>query len=296
MGNVMGTAIRLASKRYMKEDLRLYAQKHPVEGLIIKEDIAYADQLYFDYYVQKEKAQQKKMMILDIHGGAWIYGDKKLNQHFCMNLAKRGFSVFNMNYQLVPYVTVKEQIKEIFQALHYIIKNEKAFDVEHAKICLSGDSAGAHLASLAACISKDPHLQKLYGVEQESVTIDALLLQHGIYDLQMMVQEGPFYMNVLYHLLYPKEDVALRSMDSLSRFLDKDWDIPMFLLSSEQDQMFSKQTLTLAKRLDALSVPYQMLYWDKAHALDHVFHISHPDKEESQRSFDEMAAFLNQLL
>ena len=40
--------------------------------------------------------------IVSIHGGGYVYGDKEIYRRYCMDLARRGFSVVNFNYRLAP--------------------------------------------------------------------------------------------------------------------------------------------------------------------------------------------------
>ena len=37
-------------------------------------------------------------VIVSIHGGGWFYGEQKQYRPYCMDLAMRGFAVFNGNY------------------------------------------------------------------------------------------------------------------------------------------------------------------------------------------------------
>ena len=55
----------------------------------------------------------KLPVIIDIHGGGWMYAEKGLNHHYCAALADRGYVVFNINYRLVPDVTVNEQLQDV---------------------------------------------------------------------------------------------------------------------------------------------------------------------------------------
>lgn len=43
-------------------------------------------------------------VIINIHGGGWVYGTKETYQFYGMNLAKEGFAVINGNYRLPPQV------------------------------------------------------------------------------------------------------------------------------------------------------------------------------------------------
>lgn len=289
----MKTLIKAMTKNMEQEDEKLYALKQEVSGVIEKSDIVYAKDLRMDYYVPKNSIRNEQVYIVDVHGGAWVYGDKKLNRHFCMHLAKRGFLTFNLNYDLIPTVTVKQQVQQIITALHYIHEHETAYGIQKQKVCLSGDSAGAHLVSLVAAICRDKNLQKEYQVDCQNIHVDALLLQHGIYDLKPMKQSHNLYMKKLYQMMFPSRDIQT---DCLWSCVDATWNIPTFLLSSAKDDTFAIQTMKLTQRFDELHVPYDLLYWDEQYCkLRHVFHIAFPDWSESQITFDRMANFLNQL-
>ena len=45
-------------------------------------------------------------VIINVHGGGLIMGNKEFNRHFCINLCKMGFLVFSIEYRLCPEVTV----------------------------------------------------------------------------------------------------------------------------------------------------------------------------------------------
>ena len=54
-----------------------------------------------DVYRQKD-ATGKLPVIVSVHGGGWVYGDKERYQFYCMDLAERGFAVVNFSYRLAP--------------------------------------------------------------------------------------------------------------------------------------------------------------------------------------------------
>ena len=67
-------------------------------------------------------------LIVDVHGGAWIYGDKELNKNYCMHLARRGYCVAGMSYRLLPEVTLKEQVEEENNTFQFVRALEFAGD------------------------------------------------------------------------------------------------------------------------------------------------------------------------
>ena len=53
--------------------------------------------------VYRPKFRKGKLpVIISVHGGGWVYGDKEVYQWYCMNLAQRGFAVVNFTYRLAP--------------------------------------------------------------------------------------------------------------------------------------------------------------------------------------------------
>ncbi|MGB4661825.1 MAG: alpha/beta hydrolase, partial [Mobilitalea sp.] len=53
--------------------------------------------------VYRPKAESGKLpVIVIVHGGGWVYGDKEVYQFYGMNLAQRGFAVVNFSYRLAP--------------------------------------------------------------------------------------------------------------------------------------------------------------------------------------------------
>ena len=58
-----------------------------------------------DLYRPKD-TEGKLPVLLNIHGGAWVYADKKVYAPYCMYLATQGFAVVNASYRLAPKHTV----------------------------------------------------------------------------------------------------------------------------------------------------------------------------------------------
>lgn len=51
-----------------------------------------------DVYLPK-KEDKPFPVIINIHGGGWVYGTKEVYQYYGMGLAKRGFAFINPNYR-----------------------------------------------------------------------------------------------------------------------------------------------------------------------------------------------------
>ena len=62
----------------------------------------------------------KLPVIISIHGGAWVYGDKDVYQFYGMSLAQHGFAVVNLSYRLAPEYKYPADIEDICLAFKFI--------------------------------------------------------------------------------------------------------------------------------------------------------------------------------
>ncbi|MDQ2953258.1 MAG: alpha/beta hydrolase [Chloroflexota bacterium] len=89
-----------------------------------------------------------------VHGGSWRNGDKgagvldprSLNQI----LARRGITVYDIQYRLAPAAVFPAQLDDVLCALGHIRAHAAEDRVDAERVALLGRSAGAHLALLAA--------------------------------------------------------------------------------------------------------------------------------------------------
>lgn len=166
-------------KQVEKSDALNIADQTEPEGVKRVYDIAYdtdGNPLHkLDVYYP-ENTEDKLPVIIDIHGGGWMYGNKELNRIYCLNLAKRGFVVFNMSYRLVPEVMIPGQLQDIFKALKCIEKLMPEYPCDGKNIMITGDSAGGMLSVYTTAILSDEKLNNIFGTEKSDIKPTALLL------------------------------------------------------------------------------------------------------------------------
>ena len=111
----------------------------------------------YDIYIPKNSDNKKNLsLILYIHGGAWIAGDKKEHTADCRKLAKKGYVTATMNYSLINKKkfneknppSISKMLTEIKMCISHILQftNKKNFNINQMSLC--GTSAGGHLAML----------------------------------------------------------------------------------------------------------------------------------------------------
>jgi arylformamidase len=92
-------------------------------------------------------------VILMVHGGAWMIGDKK-NPNVVKNKGQywlsRGYVFISVNYRMLPNADPLVQANDVAKALALVQKSIARWGGDPNKIILMGHSAGAHLVALLA--------------------------------------------------------------------------------------------------------------------------------------------------
>ena len=133
-------------------------------GLKCFYDIRYskdADECLLDLYKPARASKKPTPVIVSVHGGGWIYGDKELYRFYCMELSRRGFAVVNYTYRLAPEHKYPSALIDANNVFKWILKNAAAYNLDCKNIFATGDSAGAnYLALYAALLSNKNFAQK----------------------------------------------------------------------------------------------------------------------------------------
>jgi acetyl esterase/lipase len=106
-----------------------------------------------DAYLPANRDSANTKVILFVHGGSWVGGDKsEFNDAIAAIRTKLpDYGIFNINYRLANNQNrFPSQINDLERAISFIENNAAEYKVNANKICLVGASAGAHLALLHA--------------------------------------------------------------------------------------------------------------------------------------------------
>lgn len=109
-----------------------------------------------DLYIP-ENADGEVGLVLMIHGGAWVGGDKDGYRGLIKNWCeKRGYAAATMNYRYLSYdISFDDILDDIENAVKCIKEKGAENGVDINKMILSGHSAGGHLSMLFAYARKD---------------------------------------------------------------------------------------------------------------------------------------------
>jgi acetyl esterase/lipase len=119
--------------------------------------------------------------IVQIHGGAWVMGDKREQGIPLLRyLAARGWVGFNVNYRLSPGVTFPGQLIDLKAAVAWIRDHADDYGIDRDFVVVTGGSAGGHLSALMALTANDPQYQP--GFESADTSVQAAVPFYGVYD------------------------------------------------------------------------------------------------------------------
>lgn len=134
--------------------------------------------------VYRPVGQENCPIIVNVHGGGYVYGDKELYKRYSMDLARRGFAVVNINYRLAPKWKFPAPLEDINNAMLWIQRESRWFgDATH--IFMVGDSAGAQLVSQYAAMLCNDEYMAAFGFTRPDpgIQLKAVGLNCGMYDL-----------------------------------------------------------------------------------------------------------------
>lgn len=279
-------------------DMAKHADQTPPDVEMIK-DLPYIDDgnLYHQldvFYPKGTESNAKLPVIIDIHGGGWMYATKDLNEYYCRALADRGFIVFSISYRLVPDVTVNEQIQDCTSALKWISENMNAYPCEQENIMLTGDSAGGQLALYCAVLAQSSELREVFETVDPEMDIDALLLTSPVPNMDSGALS--IYTKALWGRNY--KDKATYNYMNAAAIMDYAQLPPTYLITSSGDSLAHNQTVETAELLKKKGVACTLKDYDKFNgkSLPHVFSVLYPFDEIGTQTIDDALAFYKDVI
>lgn len=281
-----------------KGDAKKHEDQTPPEVEMFK-DIPYIDDgnLYhmLDVYYPKDTASTDKLpVIIDIHGGGWMYATKDLNEYYCRALADRGFVVFNLSYRLVPDVTVNEQLQDVAYALKWINENMADYPCDTESIMLTGDSAGGMLSIYSEALLQSEELREIFDVVDAGLDVDALVLTSPV----AYMKDGA--MSIYTKLLWGTDykDKATYNYMNLDEIVDYAQFPPTYLITSSGDSLAHDQTVKANELLQSKGVETVLKDYGKfeGKSLPHVFSILEPFDEIGTETIDGSVEFYRNVI
>lgn len=179
-------------------------------------------------------------VLVYVHGGGWVLGFRRWQGRVLMRrLVKAGWVCVSVQYRLSPWATWPDHIIDVKRALVWVKQMAPTWGGDPTRVAISGNSAGGHLAALAALTPGRPEFQP--GFEDKDTRVVALVGWYGVYDLLDRARAWPHgALRRLWELLVMKQRLA----NAVERF---ELASPLSHVSSE-----SPPTLLIHGTLDTL--------------------------------------------
>ena len=230
--------------------------------------------------------------IVSIHGGGYVYGSKEIYRRYGMDMARRGFAFINFNYRLAPRWKFPTPLWDTNSVMEWVCRNAARYHLDPKRIILVGDSAGAQLASQYAAIAANPDYAALFHMTVPEITIRALGLNCGMYD---MAQRGaqPRKGIQLDYLGkdFPADDPRLQVLEAIGE------NYPPAYITTACHDFLRPCAEPMYEFLTAkgIKAAWKCYGTEEDKSIGHVFHVNIP-LEEAIRCNDDAAAFFREVL
>lgn len=236
--------------------------------------------------------------IVWVHGGAWVSGGKEDIDNYMKILASYGFTTVSVNYSIAPERQYPTPILQLNDALGYLQRDAKRFNIDSGRFILAGDSAGSQIVAQMANIVTNPAYAGDMGIQPKlaATNLKGLLLNCGAYDLALPDYNGPFG-SFLHTVLWAYSgtpdflhDPKLKTA-SVANYLTTRFPAS-FITAGNVDPLLAQST-ELAQRLAALHVPVDSLFYPTNHEpkLSHEYQFD-LDTDDGRRALADMVEFV----
>lgn len=159
--------------------------------------------LTLDIYKAKKKLPKGSPVILYVHGGSWVYGDKSLPSTIgplLDLLSEEGYTIISTSYELMrTEMNFDKQISDVKDTIRWINKNKDVYGFNADEIGVLGISSGAQLSLLASYSSDkdfkgDPNLSNYpskvkYVIDFSGPTyLSSLNMSNATWDLKNIIK------------------------------------------------------------------------------------------------------------
>ncbi|ASK32081.1 esterase [Chryseobacterium sp. T16E-39] len=168
-----------------------------------------------DIYSPKNISDKKYPVLIYVHGGGWVGGDKIVHadtyiENMILKLVEKEYIVISINYTLVNKdVHFPLPIQDTKDAIRWVRKNADQYHFDTNNIGLFGVSAGAHLSLLAA-YTQDNEFTGDPGLSNYSAKVNYVVNNYGPTDLNKLLHTRIGKVGAFFVSLFSKKIVDLR--------------------------------------------------------------------------------------
>ncbi len=203
-------------------------------------------------------------LLVFVHGGEWISGDKSLKvmgseiyRNIGRYFASQGVGTAIINYRLIPQTDWKSQIMDVARAVTWLHANIKNYHGNPQQIFVMGHSSGAQLA---ARIALDPKFLKSLNASP-SMLCGIIPVSGAGYDLTDEETYALAQKDDLFEKLFHKGDIpaSLRRQLSPQKFVNSKAPPFLVMYSEKEEKELQKGSIRLNDELNKVGASSQII-------------------------------------
>ena len=246
--------------------------------------------LAMDIFKPVVSDKQELPVIITIHGGGLVVGDRRMSRLFAKSLAGFGYLVFSIEYRLAPQADTAEQMDDVCAGMDLIGRRLVDYDVDFSRIFLVSESAGAFLATYVAAMKESVPLQEAIGYKPTRMRFAALGLISGMFYTNRPDPIG---------LLLSEQFYGDKRMDArFLEFTDPEHreivdHLPPVIFVTSRGDILNNYTLMYHKKLKESCKITKLIYYGEWE-LGHAFVTTRPWLPKSRDAMGKMVAWFEE--
>src|SRR5262249_15739299 len=112
-----------------------------------------------DVYTARGQATPRPTLIY-IHGGGWTAATKEASSLTFLPFLQMGWNIVNVEYRLARVSLAPAAVEDCLCALRWVYRNAKQYNFDLAKLVVTGNSAGGHLALMTGMVPASAGLDR----------------------------------------------------------------------------------------------------------------------------------------
>lgn len=216
----------------------------------------------------KDQPKDPMPVLIFIHGGGFVGGDKSVGYNFLKRFVRRGYFGATINYRSAYEKTFPAQLQDCKCAVRFLRAHAKQYNIDPDRIGVWGGSAGGNLVAMLGVTGGIKEFEGDGGWQDQSSRVQAVVEYYGMTDfmaINEMVKQGKATQRFMdrtgtdsiSHLLGVKEwwnNPELCRKASPTTYVSKD-DAPFYIFHGDLDPLTNhEQGELLNEKLRAAGV------------------------------------------
>jgi acetyl esterase len=249
-------------------------------------------------YIPDHPRDQALPVLVYLHGGGWVAGSIETHDPFCRLLASAAkVSIVSVAYRLAPEAQHPAAVDDALTAVRWAIEQCAKWDGDPERLALGGDSAGGHLAAVAANrLAADPEGPRLQALALLYPVTDHPSGAHASYAENATGYGLEANGMVWYWNQYLGDEAEPDDSEVSPLRAPVPSGLPATLVTTAQFDVLRDEGIAYARKLESAGVPVTHLHSPDMH---HNFPVSPGTVArfpQSHEALEQIAAFLREHL